>query len=172
MIPGRSKRLCRRGSEQPWGRGLAPVNLHMNDVRTATNRPAALPRFCAYSLVGLMGFAVQLAALLALSTLTGLRDWVAVALAVECAILHNFMWHERWTWVDRTGGSCEGVMTRLATFNLATGGFSIASNLGLTAFFATSFGLPLVVANACAVASLSLLTFLTSDRLVFAPAER
>jgi putative flippase GtrA len=127
-----------------------------------------VPRFCAYSVVGAMGFAVQIAALAALSALAALPDWVAVALAVECAILHNFIWHERWTWVDRTGGSCEGVMRRLAKFNLATGGFSILSNLGLTAFFATAFGLPLIAANVAAVVSLSVVTFVTSDRLVFA----
>jgi putative flippase GtrA len=133
-----------------------------------TAAPGATPRrICAYGTVGVLGFAVQLATLAALGTLTGLPDWVAVAIAVECAVLHNFVWHERWTWVDRTGGSCEGVLARLARFNLATGGFSIVSNVGLTAVVAAVLALPLLAANVVAVAALSMVTFLTADRFVF-----
>jgi putative flippase GtrA len=128
---------------------------------------ASLRRLCVFSLVGVMGFGVQIAALLALGAVASLPDWLAVALAVEAAVLHNFIWHERWTWADRTGGTCGGVLARLAKFNVATGGFSILSNVGLTAFFASAFHLPLVAANVAAVATLSLVTFATADRFVF-----
>ena len=50
--------------------------------------------------VGAGGFMVQVVTLHALAA-AGLPYTVATALAVEAAILHNFIWHERWTWGDR-----------------------------------------------------------------------
>ena len=57
-----------------------------------------LLRWLTYNAVGLVGMAVQLGALVALTELGRLNVLVATALAVETAILHNFVWHERWTW--------------------------------------------------------------------------
>jgi putative flippase GtrA len=54
-------------------------------------------RWIAFMTVGLGGFIVQLAAVTLLAR-AGLADAPATALAVELAILHNFVWHERWTW--------------------------------------------------------------------------
>ena len=50
--------------------------------------------------MGLIGFALQLG-VLALLLRLGLHYLAATALAVELAVLHNFAWHERWTWRDR-----------------------------------------------------------------------
>ena len=50
---------------------------------------------------------------------------IATALAVETAVIHNFLWHERFTWADRAGAG----FTRFLKFNLTTGLFSIGGNL-------------------------------------------
>lgn len=63
-----------------------------------------LRRWLAFNVVGSMGVVVQLLVLLTLTEVTGLDYLVATGLAVECAILHNFVWHERWTWRDRGYG--------------------------------------------------------------------
>ena len=62
-----------------------------------------MPRVSAFALVGCAGFVVQLSALEALTVGLGVPHLLATAGAVEVAILHNFAWHERWTWADRTG---------------------------------------------------------------------
>ena len=80
--------------------------------------------------------------------------------------MHNFVWHERWTWADRTGGS-PGSARRLLRFNLTTGLTSIAGNLAFTALYVAEFGLPPVAANVLAVASTTLANFLVADRYVF-----
>ena len=59
-------------------------------------------RFWRFNAVGVLGFAVQLA-VLALLVHGGVHYLAATAIAVEAAILHNFLWHERWTWADRPG---------------------------------------------------------------------
>ncbi len=58
-------------------------------------------RFLRFNFVGALGIGVQLAAVTLLVGVLGLHYLVASALAIEMAVLHNFAWHERWTWRDR-----------------------------------------------------------------------
>jgi putative flippase GtrA len=120
-------------------------------------------RFTRFAGVGLAGFVVQLAALWGLSRL-GLGPLMATTLAVEAAVLHNFAWHQRWTWADRTGGS---LGRRLLRFHAATGLTSIAGNVVFTAIYTTVGHMPLLAANVLAVATMSVLTFAIADRWVF-----
>ena len=60
-------------------------------------------RWLKFNLVGGIGIAVQLLALVLLKTGLHLNYLVATALAVETAVIHNFLWHERFTWADRAG---------------------------------------------------------------------
>jgi putative flippase GtrA len=124
--------------------------------------------------VGAGGFAVQGLALYALAA-AGLPYPAATALAVEAAIVHNFLWHERWTWGDRAGekepGSkaCSGDrMARFVRFNGSTAVISIAGNVALMGLFVGSLGLPLLPSNLVAVLTLSVLNYVSADRLVFA----
>ena len=61
-----------------------------------------LGRWLKFNFVGAVGVGVQLAMLALLVSGLGLGYMVATALAVETAVLHNFVWHERFTWADRT----------------------------------------------------------------------
>ena len=131
-----------------------------------------LLRWLTYNAVGLMGMAVQLGALVALTELGRLNILVATALAVEIAILHNFVWHERWTWGDRLSHPRGGRWGRLARFNLVAGTVSIAGTVLFTGLYATSLGLHYVVVNVMATASVSLVNFVANARLVFHQKER
>ena len=131
-----------------------------------------LLRWLTYNAVGLVGMAVQLGTLVALTELGRLNILVATALAVEIAILHNFVWHERWTWGDRLSHPRGGRWGRLARFNLVAGTVSIAGTVLFTGLYATSLGLHYVVVNVMATASVSLVNFVANDRLVFHQKER
>src|SRR6478672_434983 len=120
-------------------------------------------RFARFAGVGLAGFLVQLAVLWWLSS-TPLPPLIATALAVEAAVLHNFLWHQRWTWSDRAG---VGTGRRLLRFHLATGVVSIAGNVALTAVYTSVAHMPLLAANVLSVATMSLVTFAVADRWVF-----
>ena len=124
-----------------------------------------MSRAARFAWVGAGGFVVQALTLHALAA-AGLPYTVATALAVEAAILHNFLWHERWTWADRTAGP--GRLARLLRFNGSTALISIAGNVALMALFVGYLDLPLLPANLLAVLTLSVLNFLSADRLVFA----
>ena len=141
-------------------------------VATPKGLARLLVRWLTYNAVGLMGMGVQLVTLVALSELGRLNLLVATALAVETAILHNFVWHERWTWVDRLSRARDGRWRRLARFNLVSGTVSITGNVLFTGLYATSLGLHYVAANVLAIASVSLVNFVANDRLVFQQKER
>jgi putative flippase GtrA len=129
--------------------------------------PPGLVRWLKFNAVGAIGIAVQLAALTLLKSGLGLNYLLATALAVEVTVLHNFFWHERFTWGDRPSGDR---LRRLLTFNLTTGLFSIIGNVVFTRLL-VSAGIAYLAANAMSIALCSLINFALSDRLVFAGAE-
>ena len=125
-------------------------------------------RVSAFVVVGAIGFAVQMGVLL---WLTSMRHWpypLATVIAVEIAVLHNFAWHERWTWGDRAIADT-GVARRLLRFHLGTGLTSLVGNVIVTAAAIELLHAPTLIANACAVAATSLANFLVADRWVFSP---
>ncbi|MEZ5286972.1 MAG: GtrA family protein [Vicinamibacterales bacterium] len=122
----------------------------------------------AFVVVGGLGLAVQLAVLHALTGWARLDYRLATALAVESAIVHNFVWHERWTWADRVTPLRGEVLGRLARFHLANGVVSLGGNVALTALFVGIFGLHYLPANLLAVGACVVLNYLAADRLVFA----
>jgi len=82
-----------------------------------------------FVIVGCLGFVLQLLTLSALTSLAGWPWLPATAAAVEAAVLHNFCWHERWTWSDRRAASTRHVYQRLGYFQLTNGLISVAGNL-------------------------------------------
>ncbi|MCX6623842.1 MAG: GtrA family protein [Acidobacteria bacterium] len=123
-----------------------------------------LLRWGKFNAVGALGVAVQLTLLALLKSAFGLHYLAATALAVEAAVLHNFYWHQRWTWADRPRGS---IRVRLLRFNLTTGAVSILSNVVLMGIFAGALHLHFLVANLAAIAITSILNYLLADWLVF-----
>ena len=98
-------------------------------IRNSTQRWAHLiRRLVKFHMVGAVGIGVQLCFLFLFKTLLHMNYLLATGLAVECAVLHNFLWHEHFTWADRREGR-SGMLRRLFRFNLTTGMISIVGNL-------------------------------------------
>lgn len=146
--------------------------------------PGPVTRWLRFNLVGVAGFAVQLATLAVLTHVTPWPLGVCVALAVLAAIAHNFFWHERYTWPSTSGAvrrlddpadgraaACahrRARAKRCLAFTLTNGAMSLLSNVVITTAVATLFArLPLLLANAIAVALTSLVNFLIADRAIF-----
>ncbi|HEY1221463.1 MAG: GtrA family protein [Bryobacteraceae bacterium] len=121
-------------------------------------------RWLKFNAVGGMGIAVQLAALALLKSGLHVGYLPATAAAVELALLHNFIWHERWTWRDRGAGGRAG---RLLRFHLANGLLSIAVNLALMRALVGRMHWPYLAANVAAIAAGSVINFFLGDLLVF-----
>ena len=124
-------------------------------------------RWLPFSLVGLLGVGVQA---LVLALLTNVAGWFylpATALAVEIAVLHNFVWHERWTWAARTNRTPEGMLGRLIRFNLSNGLISLVGNMTFMTLYVALLRLPVIPASLLAIATTSAANFLIADRWVF-----
>jgi len=124
-------------------------------------------RWLKFNAVGGLGIGVQLAALLVLKSGFHLGYMLATALAVEAAVIHNFLWHERYTWADRVRPSWRASMPRLLRFNLTTGAVSIAGNLMLMKLLVSRCDMNYLLANGIAIAICSLVNFIVSDEWVF-----
>lgn len=123
-------------------------------------------RLAKFSLVGAAGIGVQLAAL-ALLTRAGLPYLLATALAVESAVLHNFYWHQRFTWAGRGSGYLAETLQRLWRFHVANGAISLVGNLLLMRLLVGRLKLPVIAANLSAICACYLANFLVSDEWVF-----
>ena len=118
-------------------------------------------RWLRFNAVGIAGFAIQMIVLALVAGRMPLA--IAVTLAVVAAATHNFVWHERVTW---PGQPTSRRGQRWIAFLGTTGLISIATNVAVT-MGVHAMGLPVLVANALAVAVASTGNFRVSDRLVF-----
>ena len=123
-----------------------------------------LRRFLKFSIVGATGIAVQTVSLAAMLHFTDLHYLAATAVAVELSVLHNFIWHRRWTWSERPAAPAGVVLFR---FNATNGAMSLAGNLGTMLFLVGSLGLDAREANLISIGFCSLVNFALADRFVF-----
>jgi len=137
----------------------------LNSIPQVLRRHAR--RWCAFNAVGFVGLGIQLGALTLLKEWLGIHYLVATAVAVEAAILHNFVWHEHWTWSDRGRAGVGGSLIRCAKFNLTNGLVSLCGNLLLMRLFVGSLQLHYLPGNLLSIALCSVLNFVLSDRIVF-----
>jgi putative flippase GtrA len=121
-------------------------------------------RWLKFNLVGGLGIAVQLLMLVVLKTGFHLHYLIATAPAVEIVVVHNFFWHERFTWADRRGAG----FTRFLKFNLTTGVFSIAGNLVLMKMLVGLGHMNYLLASGITITACSVVNFLVSDGFAFA----
>ena len=121
-------------------------------------------RWLKFNAVGAGGIVVQLAALAVLKSLFRVDYLVATALAVEAAVVHNYLWHERFTWADR---ETRNSWLRFLKFNGTTGLFSILGNVLMMRVLVGEAHVNYFVANILTIATCSILNFLVSDRFVF-----
>jgi len=147
------------------------MNSSCRDGRPRPSRPSearqSLFRWMRFNAVGAIGIVVQLAALAVFRSWLKVDYLLATGLAVEIAVIHNFLWHERYTWADRPPARPVQSLVRLAKFNASNGAVSIVGNLGLMWLLVGEVKFNYVAANLIAIVICSLVNFVLSDRLVF-----
>src|SRR5688572_32656940 len=104
-------------------------------------------RWIRFNGVGALGSGLQLAVVALLVRAAGVHYLWATAIGIEAAVLHNFCWHERWTWRDRRTGTHTGLAARLLRFHAANAFISLAGSLVLTRLVTGSLGADPIAAN-------------------------
>jgi putative flippase GtrA len=135
-----------------------------NESFLAATKMSLFRRWLKFSAVGATGIAVQLVTLALLLRLAGMHYLLATALAVEASVLHNFVWHRRWTWSDRQLTNCGALLLK---FNLTNGALSLIGNLIFMWLFVGTVGLDARLANVITISICALANFLLSDKFVF-----
>ena len=87
------------------------------------------PRVQAFITIGAIGFLIQLGSLALLTMAVGWPYEPATAIAVELAVVHNFAWHERWTWRDRQTAHLGVRARRLLRFHATNGLASLVGSV-------------------------------------------
>jgi putative flippase GtrA len=145
------------------------VNSSQFPVLSSQQSPAqrGLFRWLKFNFVGGVGIAVQLGALAFFRSVLHLDYLLATALAVETAVIQNFLWHEHFTWRDRPAARPLQSLLRFVKFNATNGAVSLAGNLLIMRALVGELHWNYALANLLAVTLCSLANFLLSDRFVF-----
>jgi putative flippase GtrA len=130
------------------------------------NTLGTLIRWGKFNLVGAMGVVVQLGVLAGLNRLAPGHTLWATAAAVECAVLHNFVWHLHYTWRDRRDDAA--VPGRLLRFHLSNGLVSLVGNLALMRVLVQQAHMPALAANGIAIVCCSVANFCLGNCWAFA----
>lgn len=157
LLPENKLDACERGEEGE----------KEHEKREKTISPCTLVRWLRFNCVGGIGIVVQLVVLFLLKSIFHFNYLAATALAVEAAVVHNFLWHERFTWNDRVIRSWRRSLPRLLRFNLTTGAISIIGNLVLMKAMVGFGHVNYLAANGIAIVLCSVMNFLVSDQWVF-----
>ena len=126
-----------------------------------------LDRWIRFNGVGALGILVQLAILGTVVRFSAVSYLVATAIAVEAAVLHNFVWHERWTWASRRSRSAMMLLSRLCRFHVLNGTISMAGNLAVMYLLVGTLQADPIVANILAIIACSIVNFGASELMVF-----
>jgi len=140
-----------------------------NPERSEGSGPMPAPVLCRwlkFNAVGAGGVLLQLATLALLKDGFGLHYLAATALAIEAALLHNFWWHERYTWADRKLNRSDAG-SRLLRFHFANGAVTLLGNMLLMWLLVEAAGMHYLLANIVTIVACALVNFLLSDLLVF-----
>ena len=124
-------------------------------------------RFGRFGLVGFIGALLQVTLVFLLTKYVGILGAAATLLAVEITILHNFVWHEHFTWKHRGPKNSRQFALRLWRFHAGNGFVSLAGNTILTYYLVERLKAPVLPAAIGAIVFCALANFLIADRWVF-----
>jgi len=124
-------------------------------------------RWLKFNFVGAVGIGVQMGAFALLKGALGMNYLPATGLAVETAVLHNFVWHERFTWKDRARGGARAAGLRLLKFHAGNGAVSILGNLALMRLLVGAAHVNAYLASLLSIAACAVLNFAAGEWFVF-----
>jgi len=125
---------------------------------------SAYKRFIKFGIVGTSGILANNFVLWLLVELSGLPFYLCSLIAIETAILNNFLLNDAWTWADRKSGS---KIIRFLKYNASTAFSSIFINISVLMFFKEWVGLPYIISNLIGIGFGMLVNFLINHYWTF-----
>jgi len=125
-------------------------------------------RTVVFSVVGLIGIGVRLGVLWLLAGRLGVHYLTATFLAIEASVLHNFVWHVHWTWVDRPASAVQ-TFWRLVRFHVTNGMVSFVGGILLVSLLTGNLRIHYLLANVMSILACALLNLIVANLWVFRP---
>lgn len=137
--------------------------------------PSKFVRWWKFNFVGGLGIGIQFLALFLLKGVLHFQYLLATGIAVEAAVVHNFVWHEQYTWSDRISpahrfggaGAWRRSLLRLLRFHAGNGAVSLLGNLALMKVMVGVGHMNYLIANGIAIVLCAAVNFLVSEEWVF-----
>ena len=123
-------------------------------------------RWLKFNLVGAIGMVFQLATLALLNRCAHGHYLFVSAAAVELTLLHNFVWHLHYTWLDRRDKSA--LAGQLMRFHLSNGLVSMLGNPALMRMLVNGAHIPIIASNCIAILCCSIFNFCLGNHWAFA----
>ena len=123
-------------------------------------------RLARFSVVSSLGTLVQLLTFRLANEALGIHYLAATTVAVSAAVLHNFLWHQRWTWADRAASGL-GAVRAFWRFAMANGVVSLAGNIVGMALLVGAARFRPLTASVVAIGLCGLANFWLAGRVSF-----
>jgi putative flippase GtrA len=122
-------------------------------------------RWGKFNLVGAIGMAVQLTSLALFNRLTPGHYLCSTAAAIELTLVHNFVWHQHFTWPDRRAHAA--LLAQLFRFHVSNGLISMIGNLALMRILVQQARIPVLPSNCIAILCCSVINFMLGNTWAF-----
>lgn len=135
---------------------------------TVREEPALLAfllRSGKFLVVAWLGMGVNTACLYLFKGVLHIRIIPASMMAIEIAIIHNFIWMRYWAWRDRQDRP--PFLKQLLLYNVATGAVDLAANVSVLWALSTFFGVHYLLANILGMAAGPFIKFWLNEKLIF-----
>ncbi|MBU0518750.1 GtrA family protein [bacterium] len=120
-----------------------------------------------FNLVAWMGMIVNSACLYLFKGILHIPIIPAGLLAIEIAIIHNFLWHRYWTWNDRNGENPKSFFKHLLIYNSMTGLVDLVANITVLWSLTTFAGVHFMISNLCGMMLGPFIKFWLNEKVIF-----
>jgi putative flippase GtrA len=124
-------------------------------------------RFVKFGIVGGSGVVVNVGLLHAFTAYARMDYRIASIIAIECAVINNFLWNYFWTWKDRQAGSRRSLVYMLFKFHLSSGLTALIVNWGLLVLLTETFHFFYHVSNLIGIGCGAVVNFVLGHYWVF-----
>jgi putative flippase GtrA len=128
---------------------------------------SSILRFVKFGIVGGSGVVVNVGLLHAFTAYASIDYRIASIIAIECAVINNFLWNYFWTWNDRQAGSKRSFAYMLFKFHLSSGLTALIVNWGLLVLLTETLHFYYHVSNLIGIGCGAVVNFVLGHYWVF-----
>ena len=164
--------MAAKRSVPPASGDSGDSKLNMRDDRTLSvdNHGTRLPllfRGGKFIAVAWLGMLVNSAVLFTLKGGLHVPLIPASMIAIEVAIIHNFIWHRQWAWAERNNGHNKPFFRQLLLYNVATGVVDFSVNVSVLWMLSTFLHVHYLLANIAGMCAGPFVKFWLNDKIIF-----